>query len=501
MFYPDIFTFSYFGLITVAMAIATATHILLNKQDEPTSSVLWLLVAFSFPGIGVLLYLIFGVNRTHTKGLRVELARKKLHDTLNERDTPREEEREFNPAFKAYVSTLRKYEATAENGYPPHQKMLDRLLPDTTPLTGNRVRLLSDGTEAYPAMLAAMEKAESSIHLQSYIIMNDTTGGELFDLLHRKAKSGVKVKVLYDRFGSWAAFSTFFFSKFLHGTPNMEIRPFSLKMPWTIQLRNHRKLLVCDGRVGFIGGINIGKGNISSPGIIGQHIHDLHCEITGSAVAEMQFLFLRDWHCTSECDPRELVKPEHFPEAVPAGDSIVRLVASGPGQSFEAAEMLHMTATATAESSIWIMTPYFVPDKPFLKELRNAVARGVEVRIIVPAKNNHWYMKLASSHLYPFLLESGVRILEKRGDFSHVKAMLVDGNWCRMGSSNCDVRSFKLNYELDAVIEGGKFPNELHEQFIKEMAEAEEIFITDMDGKSMPRQLIESLCALFTPIL
>ena len=125
----------------------------------------------------------------------------------------------------------------------------------------------------------------------------------------------------------------------------------------------------------------------------------------------------------------------------------------------------------------------------------------MEVRVIVPARNNHWYIQLATGSLYPYLLESGVRIFEKRGAFSHVKAMLVDGAWCRMGSSNCDVRSFRLNYELDAVIEKGSFVNDLHEQFVKEMENAKEIFITDVSGKSMPRQLAESVCALFTPIL
>ncbi|MCK5843232.1 MAG: cardiolipin synthase [Victivallales bacterium] len=501
MFYPDIFTFSYFGLITMTVALPTAVHILLNKQDEPVSSVLWLLVVFVFPGAGVVLYLFFGINRVKTKGLRIGLAQDSLHCELRSQDNGESPANSPRKAYERYLSNQSEFEMVSGSGYSSHQKMLDRLLPDTIPLSGNQMRLLSDGTEAYPAMLEAIKNAESSIHLQSYIIMNDWTGGEIFKLLRQKAASGVKVKVLYDRFGSWTAFSTFFFTKFLRGERNIEARPFSLRMPWTIQLRNHRKLLVCDGRVGFIGGINISSENISSPGLAGRNIHDLHCEVLGPAVSELQFSFLRDWYCTSKCSLNELMRPEYFPKHYAAGDSTVRLVASGPGQSFEASEMLHMTAVATAERYIWIMTPYFVPDKPFLKALRNAVARGVEVKIIVPAMNNHWYIKLATSHLYPYLLETGVRVFEKRGAFSHVKALLVDGSWCRMGSSNCDVRSFRLNYELDAVIENGTFIKELHDQFLKEMRESEEIFITDSADKSMPRQLAESVCALFTPIL
>ena len=272
-------------------------------------------------------------------------------------------------------------------------------------------------------------------------------------------------------------------------------------MPWTIQLRNHRKLLICDGKVGFIGGINISGGNVPSPGMLGRYIHDLHCGVLGPIVGELQFSFLRDWFCVSKCDLNTLMRPEYFPKAERRGNSMVRLVGSGPGQCYEGSEMLHMTAATTAERYIWIITPYFVPDKPFLKALRNAVARGVEVRVIVPASNNHWYIKLATGSLYPYLLEAGVRIFEKRGVFSHAKAMLVDGAWGRMGSSNCDVRSFRLNYELDIVIEKGSFIDELHSQFMAEMEDADEIFLTDVAKKSMPLQLAENFCALFTPIL
>ena len=501
MFYPDIFTFSYFGLIASAVTLVTAVHILMNKQDEAVSSVLWLLVVFCFPGIGVVLYLFFGVNRAKTKGLRIGLAHELLFNELRKVESGRGDVESIHTAFTKYLSIQKEFETVSENGYPSYQKMLDRLLPDTIPLSGNKITLLADGTEAYPAMLEAIGKAEHSIHLQSYIIMNDETGGELFGLLSRKAAEGVKVKVLYDRFGSWSAFSTFFFSKFLRGSSNMEIRPFSLRMPWTIQLRNHRKLLVCDGKVAFIGGINISGKNILSPGLLGRNIHDLHCEVVGPAVGELQFAFLRDWHCVSKCDLSDLMRPEHFQRPRMLGDSIVRVVSSGPGQRYEASETLHMTAASTAERYIWLMTPYFVPDKPFLKALRNAVARGVEVRVVVPASNNHWYIKLAAGSLYPYLLESGVRVFEKRGVFSHVKAMLVDGVWCRMGSSNCDVRSFRLNYELDIVIDNGEFINAIHEQFLREIRESEEIFISDLDGKSLPRLLAESVCALFTPIL
>ncbi len=493
----DIFTTAFIVAVDIIICSVVAIHILLNKHDEPTSAIAWLIIVFSFPIAGTLFYLIFGVNRIYTKGVDIQNA----HDFVNShKNKPN-----LVPASKYFQNIGRHiFKTEKPQDYPVFCSSLDKQLPSTLPLTGNRIELLLDGTRAYPKMIEEIEKATSTIHLQSFIIMDDEVGKSILSRLEVKAQNGVKVKVIYDKFGSAKALFSFLVRKYGKNIPNFEMRPFSqfkLKAPWGIQLRNHRKLLVIDGKTAFVGGINISRDNIGGLSSPDHYIHDLHCMINGPAVGELQMSFLRDWHYVSTDHPVELLIEDHLPMSESCGDSIVRVVDSGPGQNYLASEKLFMTAAATAQKHVWIMTPYFVPDKPFWKLLCTAVARGVEIRIIVPRNNNHWYVQYAAQSLYSTLLEAGIRIYEKEGSFSHAKAVLVDGIWAFMGSSNCDVRSFRLNYELDFTVMQGDFLDVLHSQFLKEMSESKEILLEDVLRKKLPQKLLENACSLLTPIL
>jgi len=502
---PDYMILSYMSFVMFLINIVTAVHILLNKHDEAVSAVMWLLTVFFIPVFGVMLYLVFGINRIKTRALKIKIAHQLIFEERERKKAGSEESKEkgIHTTIANYLHQQHHFEYNGNhNDYPDYCKMLDRLLPDTIPLTSNKINLLHDGTQAYPQMLSKIKNAKHSIHLQSYIIMNDEFGKTMFKALRKKASEGVKVKVLYDRYGSWSAFATSFFTQFFKNGDDFKVRPFTQFRPWSIQLRNHRKLMVIDGKYAFIGGINISKDNYGKTAAKERYIHDLHCAVQGPIVGELQFSFLRDWHCVTNASPLELLKDDYFPPLKsPKGHSIARLVASGPGQDYEATDKVYMTAVTTAKKYVWLMSPYFVPDKPFCKLICATVARGIEVKVIVPAKNNLWYIRLATQSLYRRLLEAGVRIYEKKGPFSHAKAMLIDGEWAKMGSSNCDVRSFKLNYELDFIVEKGDFMNELHDQFNKEISNSKEIHLEDILNKNIFRQLAENICALFTPIL
>jgi cardiolipin synthase len=358
---------------------------------------------------------------------------------------------------------------------------------------------------AYPVMLEEIKKAKKCIHLQSFIITDDEIGKKIFDALQKKAENGVKVKVLYDRFGSGKAIFSHFFQKYAGKTPNFSIKSFmrvNLLAPWRVQLRNHRKLLIVDGSVAFIGGINISNQNITpSDSTKYKYIHDLHCLVRGPAVGELQFSFIRDWCFASNTPPAKMISEENFPTVKAHGESKVRVIDSGPGQNPQASEKVFFTAASTAKKYLWIITPYFVPEKAFIKALYMSAARGVDVRIMVPLNNNHWYVDYACKSLYGTLLSAGVRIFEKKGNFSHIKAMIVDGQWTMMGSSNCDVRSFKLNFELDFISCGGRFIEDLHSQFKREFNDAGEVLLTDLRNKRFTRRLAENICSLLTPVL
>ncbi len=493
--YLDFFHITYFSITIFLIELVTVIHVLMNRHNEPQSAILWMLLVFYLPVLGIALYIVFGINRVNTRGMQIKLANELIHTQAK---------KSLHKAFARHYKEQKKNLFNGEDGkYPDFLSALDRLLPDTLPLKGNSLELLRDGTTAYPRMLDEISKAVSSIHLQSFIIMNDHVGREILEALEAKAKEGVEVKVLYDRFGSMKA--GLLFKSYGRKYENFQIHPFaplfSFRMPWTVQLRNHRKVLVIDGKTAFIGGINISSDNDSRWSRKDKYIHDLHSIVRGPAVGELQYSFIRDWFCATSAHLDEILKEKYFPILSPRGNSVVRVVGSGPGQAFEATEKAFMAAVATAKRHIWIITPYFVPEKSFWKALCTTVSKGVEIKIIVPKKNNHWYVQYASQSLYPALLESGIRIFEKEGSFSHAKAMLVDGEWAYMGSSNCDVRSFKLNFELDFAVFNGSFINDLHSQFLDEISKSEEVRLEDLMDKKFFRILLENFCSLLTPVL
>lgn len=480
-------------IILYICSFVTVFHILLNMKDETERAKLWLLFVLSFPGLGVLLYLCCGLNRRDTLGHRV----KHIGGQMETAQDPALQN--LLAKRNMDISKFHAKDAAAE----PYRIMLDRQFPTQPPLTGNSAELLCDGNGAYPAMLQAINQAKNSIHMQSFIIANDKIGHILFNAMEKRAKEGVQVRVIYDSFGSFGAMTGHFFRRYSNKTPNMEIRAFSRTVflaPWLNQLRNHRKLLIVDGKTAFLGGLNISADNFRFKKKKAA-IHDLHCRLTGPAVSELQNIFLRDWCIARRCSVAEAFRPEHFPTPEATGNNTVRVIASGHGYDFQGSERCFYTATATAKKSLWICTPYFVPDSDFVTALRLAARRGVDVRILLPKHNNHWFMRMASQNLYEPLCQDGIRILERKGIFSHAKVMLVDGIWCMFGSSNCDVRSFRLNYELDLAITGGDFIEQLHLQLIQEMNQAEEIHLADIAAQSAMHRLAQSFCALFTPIL
>lgn len=483
--------------VYLLLQLGFAVHILLTRHEESSSALMWLLVIILLPIAGMIFYCFFGIIRIKTIGMRFQ----KIQDFV---DSSRP--KFLGKQIKGYQDNIKEFIPEPGSENEEVRRMLDNLLPSRVPLSGNHLELLRDGTSVYPRMLEDIKKARHSIRMQSFIIMNDPVGKKLFDALEKKAENGVDVKVQYDSFGSFKASFSYFFHRYIkQNLNNLSIRPFSpinLFSPWRIQLRNHRKLLVIDGKIAYIGGVNISQENMKTRKLPRRkHIHDLHCRITGPAVAELQMAFLKDWVYSTRSKLIAEELPYDFPPQKKTGDSIVRVVDSGPGQNYQGSQNVFFTAAATAQKSLWILTPYFIPDVSFIKALIMTAARNVDVRIIVPKNNNHPFVAQASQSFYRSLITSGVRVFEKRGNFSHAKAMLVDSEWAFMGSSNCDVRSFRLNFELDFCAQGGSFIKDLMKQFDEELAASSEISLKAVTNKSILVKLRENFCALFAPIL
>jgi cardiolipin synthase len=480
------------GWICHLIAFALVTLHSLKRRRNASSTILWIFTAWSFPIIGSLLYLSFGIDRVGDRGYLKFLADEHVLET-------RKGARKNAPC--AYWHELTG--TPSENEFQREfNRTLDALLPDHPALSGNRLTPLVNGDEAYPRMLEAIRGARHHIHLQSFIIGNDQISHEFMDALTAKAKDGVQVRLLYDRFGSTSAHFGGLFRKAL-GVPNFTVAGWTqanpLKRQFQINLRNHRKSLIIDGTRAFFGGVNIHDENRSTHK--NGPIRDYHFEAAGPVVQELQYSFLRDWYFITEESPETLLTEEYFPHAEPAGSVTARLINTGPSDTNDIATESFFNSIVLAKKQILAVTPYFVPPIDILRALRSAALRGVDAHLVVPKKNNHFYAGLASRALYEDLLVAGVHIHERHPPFMHAKALVIDGEFSLVGTANLDVRSLTLNYETCVAVYSAEFADTMKCIIHEDMASSSEVSLADWQRRPMRRRLLENLAALLTPVL
>ncbi|NOU36850.1 MAG: cardiolipin synthase [Kiritimatiellaceae bacterium] len=473
-------------------AFVLVTFHCLQRRRNATSTLLWIFIAWSFPAIGPLFYLSFGIDRVGDRGFLKFLADEHILETRKGTQIA---------APRAYWHHLTG--APAENEFQRElNRTLDALIPDHPALAGNRLVPLVDGDEAYPRMLEAIRSAKRHIHLQSYIIGNDEISRKFMDALAAKAAEGVQVRLLYDRFGSSSALFGGLFRR-ARKVPNFRVAGWTqanpLKRQFQINLRNHRKTLVVDGEIGFFGGINLLDDHITRPGK--PPIRDYHFEVEGPIVQELQYSFLRDWYFITEESPEKLLTEEYFPHANPAGEITARLISTGPSTVEDVATESFFNSIVLAKKQILAVTPYFVPPEDILRALRSAALRGVDVHLVVPKENNHRYAGYASRALYEELLLAGVHIHERRPPFMHAKALIIDGEFSLVGTANLDVRSLHLNYETCLAVYSTEFTDAMKEIIHEDIASSDEVLLADWQARPAAYRLRENLAALLTPIL
>lgn len=485
--------------------IGTALHLLsfigvtlhaLQRRRNAGATILWIFVAWSFPLFGPLLYLSFGVDRVPGKGL----AKRAVNQLMQHH---REQHHEGADPFVAWHFDHRTKHAELAN--PLTRKLnaaIDVLIPDHPLLDGNRIEPLVGGDEAYPAMLQAIRTAKEHIHLQSFIIYRDDTGKLFLDALKSKAEEGIKIRLLFDTFGSTHAYLGGLFRQYKN-IPGFEIRGWTqanpLKRQFQINLRNHRKILVVDGRTAFFGGVNIAGENITTRE--SKAIRDYHFRVEGPLVHEFQYSFFRDWFFMTEEPIHTLLNPGHFPKLDRIGEAKARIIDSGPSAFPELLGETIFNLLVLAKKQIQVVTPYFVPTPEIRTALRSAARRGVDVCLIVPEKNNHHYAGMASRALYEELLLAGVRIYHRKPPFIHAKAIVVDDAVALVGTANLDVRSLELNYETTVLIEDENMINKLKLIIAEDISLSSELNYTDWIRRPKIQKLAENLCTLMTPVL
>jgi cardiolipin synthase len=350
-------------------------------------------------------------------------------------------------------------------------------------VTGNQVTLLQDGPATYRAMFAAIESARDHINLETYIIEDDDVGHTFAQALIAKQRQGVQVNVIRDSVGTIGVPREFFKRMTDSGIKVLEfnpVNPANARKGWEVNQRDHRKLLIVDGRTAFLGGINISgvysSGSFKSrprPQAGGDLAwRDTDLKLQGPVVAELQKLFLAAWQA-QKGDP--LPQKNYFPTLQSVGQQVVRAVGSSPDEPYSLIYATLLSAIAAAETSVLVTNAYFAPDPQLLAALESAAARGVDVKLILPSKTDSWLVFHAGRAYYERLLRGGVKIYERRGVILHSKSALIDGVWATVGSTNLDWRSFLHNHELNAVVLGADFGAQMRAMFNKDLAQSDEI--------------------------
>lgn len=475
--YPSTFWPLVVGLLTLTVALFAAGHAVLFKRDV-RAAIAWVVVISFLPLIGAVFYLIFGINRIRRRARSLRgLAKRDIAPPLQ-------------PSFRSDGC-----------GDGDTLDALEHFLDHTVPrrlLDGNSVELLENGDIAYPAMIDAIDRAEATLAMSTYIFDNDSAGRLFRHALKRAVDRGVEVRVIIDAAGnrySWPSMARLLQRD---GIPTARFLPplFPGRMPF-LNLRNHRKLLVVDGHVAFTGGMNIREGNLLESGSQ-QPVRDLHFELHGPIVHQLQDVFADDWAFSKA----ERLEGSHwFPELQSCGQVRARAVADGPDEDLGRLRWARLAALACSRKRVRIVTPYFLPMAGFVAALTTAARRGVEVEIVLPADNNLAVVQWASTALLWQVLEGGCKVWLTEPPFDHTKLVVVDGVWSLIGSANWDPRSFRLNFELDVECHDRALAGKLDVLIDRKIAHAHRVTLEEVDSRALPIRLRDGLARLFVPFL
>ncbi len=459
--------------------------IVITRKKRPTAALGWIMAIIFLPFLGSFLYLLFGTDRIKNKGKQKFISniglRKKHYD------------------IEANLSS---------NELPSYKQELPLEIMDILRVSGklspfnaienNGLEILVDAEEAYQRMEKAILNARHHINLDYYIFNPDKVGARFRDLLVEKARQGVKVNFLYDAVGSMSlGWSSKFLDSFrASGIEPREFLPLrTFFKPWNINLRNHRKILIVDNMIGFTGGLNVGEDFLNRRG---KKWRDTHMMIEGPAVTQLQWVFCEDWYFATGED---LFTPVYFTSTASGGDYIAQVIPGGPDQREEAIQRIFFTAISEAKKSVYITTPYFIPDRTVYIALQTAALRGVDVRLLFPFKSDHPFVLLAAHSYYEDLLKSGARIFEYIPGILHAKMLVADSHFVVLGSANVDIRSFSYSFELNVQVYGYKFAKIAEDVFLADLENSRELSRDEFLKRPGYIQFAENVCRLFSALL
>lgn len=473
----------------IAISVIMISIIIFYENQRPEKTIAWLLILFVFPIFGFFLYLVFG-----HKFVNIKKYKKKKRLSIKEFKAVFEKEK-INP--KEPLEYIEQY-------IPDKKKLITLLhnMEDSQLSYRNNTEIFTDGKATFDDFISEIDKATDHIHMEFYIFRDDETGKRIQKHLIKKASEGVEVRIIYDGMGNIRIGKDFIKNFTDNGIQAICFSPVIFPIINNrINYRNHRKILIIDGKTGYVGGFNIGKdyeGNYNGIKIW----RDTHLKIIGEGTKHLQNVFISDWYYLS----KESLKSERYFPTIKEEDNykktVLQIVKGGPDSEWESIMQMYFAMVSNARKSIYITTPYFVPNESLLMAITNAALSGIDVKVLIPGKSDYIFMTFASSSYTKELLQAGVRVYEyDKESFVHSKTIVVDSEVSSIGSANFDVRSFSMNFEINAFVYDRKLACRLEESFYYDLESAKEITMEDIEKKKIPRILLESWAKLFSPLL
>ena len=471
-------------LVLVVTIIVMVVVIVLENKD-PIKTVAWILVLLLLPVIGMILYIYLGRNPKKRK----LISQKELSDAVS-----------LDTLIRNQMGLLDARNFIKDEKLSLKRNMMRLLLKNSKALITeqNQVRILNNGRQTFGSMIYELENARDHIHLEFYIIEDDQIGNRIKDILVRKAQSGVEVKVIYDDLGSWSLSR-----KYIRDLTSSGVQVFSFMPVRTyafankVNFRLHRKIIVIDGRIGFVGGLNIADRYLRGLGP-NNHWRDIHLRLEGESVRSLQTIFLLDWNFVSKSFVSD---PRYFPENRVTTRQLVQIVTSGPDSDWESIMQAYFSAIATANHYVFISTPYFLPNEGIMTAIRTAALSGVDVRILLPERNDSWMVGMSSRSYLQELLEAGVRVFLYLKGFTHSKLIVVDDVISSVGTANMDIRSFNQDFEVNALMYDEQLTLQLKKDFLEDVTNSKELVLAEWMERPFLLRVQESIARIFSPLL
>lgn len=468
-------------IIAYAINIISALSLIFIERKEPTTTWAWLLILLILPGVGFILYLLFGQNLSRQKIFK----EKKGSDERKSREL------------------LEKFKEERRNGNISEEFMelikMNYNHSGALYTTGNSIETFINGEDKFERLIRDIKSAKNFIHIEYYIFRLDALGKTIIEELKKKVDEGVEVRLLVDGMGS----------KSLRGKQIKYIRSLGIKfyvffpgiLPYInirLNFRNHRKIVVIDGKVGYVGGFNVGNEYVNK-GNQFDFWRDTHVRVQGEAVNELNKRFILDWDYASEGELKDYSK--YFVNEKEYGDIGIQIISSGPDHKEEYIKNAYMKIINNAKNNVYIQTPYLVPDEPMKEAIKIAALSGIDVRIMVPGKPDHFFMEWILNANMGELLECGVKIYRYQKGFIHSKTIVADGKVSSIGTANLDIRSFQLNFEINAIIFDKDFAKEQEKIFENDIENCKLVTLEEYSNRGKSIRIKEALISLIGPIL